>query len=645
MTRSVYLCLQTTMTFKSDASLLKPLTVAMMSRPVAGTRQKTVILTLPGSPKGARENLESILKLLPHACLQAAGQDSRTLHAGGTKRLEQDAGLPSSTTNRDVDSAAAGSHQHSHDHHHHHDHGHGHGHQIPQPHTRPEDRPQPQSNDPSAGPTARHRASPFPMLSVAQAITRILDATPAPRVVSHPTDTTLTGHVLAEPVTAAEPVPAFRASIVDGYAVAVARPSDTSRKGSFPVVAVSHATPAAENGQPTLQPDQVARITTGAPLPAGADAVVMVEDTAIRQKTVDGREEDAVEILTDAVRRGENVREVGSDVRQGDVVLDAGETVGPGELGLLASVGRADVRVYERPVVGVLSTGDEIVEHGRAKALRYGEVRDTNRPTVLATVRSWGYEAVDLGIAKDTYAPLPPSSACASVESNMTSPDRPDALEAALRAGLRRAHVLITTGGVSMGELDLLKPTLERALGGAILFGRVGMKPGKPTTVARVPFKTAAGARAERLVFALPGNPASAMVTAGLFVLPSLQKAGGRRRREASAIGREMAALGREMAAALGVGEEWRGWGYPRAVATLAGNATCDKVREEYQRAVAALTPGGSLLVSVVEGGQRSSRVGSFRGANALVVLPAGRGMLAAGTKVEVLLMGEVSMG
>ena len=381
----------------------------MMSRPVAGTRKRTVILTLPGSPKGARENLQSILKLLPHACLQSAGQDSRTLHAGGIKRLEREAGLASSSAaSRSADAASTSSQPPPYDHHHHHydhPHGHGHGHQIPQPHTRPEDRPapSPKSHDPAAGPTARHRASPFPMLSVAQALARILDATPTPRAVPRPMDPALVGHVLAEPVTAAAPVPAFRASIVDGYAVALAGATDaTSRRGTLPVVAVAHAAAAGADSEQALQPDQVARITTGAPLPAGADAVVMVEDTAIRQRTVDGREEAAVEILTDAVRRGENVRAVGSDVAQGAVVLETGETIGPGELGLLASVGRAKVAVYARPVVGVLSTGDELAAHARAAPLRLGEVRDCNRPALLAAVRGWGYETVDLGIAKDT---------------------------------------------------------------------------------------------------------------------------------------------------------------------------------------------------------------------------------------------------
>ena len=352
----------------------------MMSRPVAGVRGQAVIVTLPGSPKGAKENLETLLKLLPHACLQAAGQDSRKAHAGGVKKLEQEAGLAGKTAN----------------HAHHHDHAH-HGHAIPRAHTRPEDRPQ--SNDPAAGATSRYRSSPYPMLSVAEAISKILHATPSPRTSLAAVQPNLVGHVLAEDVTAAEPIPAFRASIVDGYAVAIDEGESNNRKGVFPVVAISHAS--SHQAEVRLKSNQVARITTGAPLPPGATAVVMVEDTVIRKATADGQEEEEVEVLTNAIRSGENVREVGSDIQQHDTILRAGEKIGPGELGLLASVGRIEVKVYQRPVVGVLSTGNEIVQHDRPSSLQRGEVRDCNRPTVIATVSNWGYEVADLGISKD----------------------------------------------------------------------------------------------------------------------------------------------------------------------------------------------------------------------------------------------------
>lgn len=362
-----------------------------MARPVAGVRNKTLILTLPGSPKGAKENLASVIKQLPHACQQAAGADSRSLHAGGVQKLEKDAGIANSTSGH--------SHHHHHDHSHSHGHDHG-GHAGPRAHTKPEDRP-PVSNDPNAGPTRRYRESPYPMLSVDDALQQISTHTPASKIVTAPVESNLVGSVLAEDITARESVPAFRASIVDGYAIIA---SDhvmvPSTKGIFPVVSISHAKP---GEVPELRTGEVSRITTGAPLPSGATSVVMVEDTVLKSLTDDGKEEKEVEILTDAIKPGENVREVGSDVKKGDVIMKKGEgiTAVGGEFGLLASVGTREVKVYRKPVVGVLSTGDEIVQHDRSGDLKLGEVRDTNRPTLLTAIKGTGFEAVDLGIASD----------------------------------------------------------------------------------------------------------------------------------------------------------------------------------------------------------------------------------------------------
>ncbi|KAL9024187.1 MAG: hypothetical protein Q9196_006702, partial [Gyalolechia fulgens] len=465
-----------------------------MSRPVAGVRNKTIVITLPGSPKGAKENLLSIIKQLPHACRQAAGEDSRAAHVGGVKALEKEAGIDNM-----VPSSNHKHHQHAHTHH---DSQHGDvGHTVPKAHTSPDDRPI--SNDPQEGPTRRYRESPYPMKTVDEGLRLVLENTPTPKATRVSVNGNLVGHVLAEDVQADEPVPAFRASIVDGYAIIIRNGSPGS-KGTFPVVAVSHATP---GDIPPLEVGQIARITTGAPLPPKATSVVMVEDTVIRSVTGSGQEEQEVEVLTDAVKEGENVREVGSDVKAGSIILRKGEEISAtgGELGLLASVGKKLVQVYQKPLVGVLSTGDEIIEHNRSGSLRLGEVRDTNRPTIMAAVTGWGFEVVDLGIAKDKQG----------------------SLEQSLRDAMRKVDVIITTGGVSMGELDLLKPTIERSLGGTIHFGRVSMKPGKPTTFATVPFKNNTGDPETRLIFSLPGNPASAIVTSHLFVLPSLQQACG----------------------------------------------------------------------------------------------------------------------
>lgn len=235
------------------------------------------------------------------------------------------------------------------------------------------------------------------MITVDKALATIARHTEAPLSVRVKLDPAVLGSVLAEDVVAVESVPAYRASIVDGYAIHV---DEHSTKGVFPVSAVSHAAP----GKPmTLEPNQIARITTGAPLPDGANAVVMVEDTVLISKTPDGREELQVEILTDAVVVRENVRDIGSDVMAGQVVMRRGETISAsgGEFGLLASCGVREVCVYKRPKVALLSTGDEVVPYDRPRSLRPGEVRDTNQPTLAIAIQHSGFDVIELGTAPD----------------------------------------------------------------------------------------------------------------------------------------------------------------------------------------------------------------------------------------------------
>lgn len=556
-----------------------------MSRPVAGTRHKSLVITLPGSPKGAKENLEAVIKLLPHACAQTAGADSRALHSGGVKKLEAEAGVN----------------------HHHRHHSHGH---APKAHTTSE-----RSNDPAAGANRRHRESQYPILSVDDALKLISAQTPDPAAVEVPVTIDLVGAVIAEDVYAAEAVPAYRASIVDGYAVIA---SETT-KGVFPVASITHAR---EGGilQP-LEPGTIARITTGAPLPPNANAVVMVEDTLLASSTPDGNEEATVEILTGEIKPNENVRQPGSDVALGSRILQRGDTITSvgGEIGLLAGTGTKTVKAFKKPVVGVLSTGDELVEHNDPRTLQGGQIRDSNRPSILSCLKSWGIPAVDLGIARDTPA--------SELEQNLR-----DALRGVGKSSLA-VDVIITTGGVSMGELDLLKPTIERSLGGTIHFGRVSMKPGKPTTFATVPFKPSSQGhgqgqgqgRSSRLIFSLPGNPASALVTLNLFVLPSLHKLLG--------AGQKQAALG--LAPTLGL---------PLVGVTLSHPFPLDAKRTEYHRAIVTARDGRLYASSTgAEGvGQRSSRVGSLASANALVVLPPGKGPAGQGTLVEALMMGAL---
>lgn len=545
-----------------------------MSRPVAGVRKSTIIITLPGSPKGARENLEAIIKMLPHACLQAQGANSRALHAGGMKQLEKSAGFETQGKDQRTDEDEKNTCQHTHSHHH----------AMPVRYANPM-----RSNDPDQGPTQRNRESPYPMMTVEEALVLVKQHSLPHVVRSVAVSAELVGSVLAEDVVAAEAVPAYRASIVDGYAINVS--ASEYKKGVFPLVGIAHAK---ASKRQTLQKGQLARITTGAPVPEGNDiSVIMVEDTTVHSTTVDGGEELEIEVHAETIRPGANVREIGSDIVNGTVVLKKGECISSvgGELAVLASIGVSEVKVYQKPTIGVLSTGDEIVPHDRPGDLSPGEVRDSNRPALLGLFGTWTYPVVDLGIVADL----------------------PTDLEVAIRHALRRVDVLVTTGGVSMGELDLLKPTIERKLGGTIHFGRVAMKPGKPTTFASVTIKDDAGLPIQKSIFALPGNPVSALVTANLFVLPALQKSAG-----------------------LDI------IGLPSVRAVLKQDFPRDMTRREYHRAVVAVDKNGVLLARST-GGQRSSRVASLRSANALIVVEPGEGVLKNGSLVEALLMGSIS--
>lgn len=174
-----------------------------------------------------------------------------------------------------------------------------------------------------------------------------------------------------------------------------------------------------------------------------------------------------------------------------------------------------------------------------------------------------------------------------------------------------------------MGELDLLKPSIERFLGGKIHFGRVSMKPGKPTTFATVQIKDNKGDPSTRLIFSLPGNPASAITCTSLFVLPCLSKASGANLNSHNSP------------------FAWKKFGCPRVSVILTESIKCDKTREEYQRGTVLSKKDGRLYASIT-GGQRSSRVGSFLNANALLVVPADRGTLEVGSQVEALLLGPI---
>jgi len=289
------------------------------------------------------------------------------------------------------------------------------------------------------------------------------------------------GCVVAEAVVSAEDVPPFDNTAVDGYAV---RAADTA--GSPVELDVAGLLAAGQAPDRPLPAGGALRIMTGAPMPDGADAVVMVEDSEV----LDGGHQVR---LGAQVAPGEGVRRAGSDVRAGEVVLDAGTQLRPGHLGVLASIGRTRVRVVPRARVGVLSTGDELVDDG--SALRPGQIRESNRTMLLAALVEANAVPVDLGTARDDEAEL----------------------SEALRRGLAGCDAVLTSGGVSMGDFDLVKVLLDRL--GEMQWMQIAIKPAKPFAFGLL----AAPDGRPVPVFGLPGNPVSSLVSFELLARPALR--------------------------------------------------------------------------------------------------------------------------
>eukprot|EP00117_Sycon_ciliatum_P033654 scpid44881/ scgid2076/ Gephyrin; Molybdopterin adenylyltransferase; Domain G; Molybdopterin molybdenumtransferase; Domain E len=669
--------ISTAMTVKS----LDITPMAMLSRAVCGIRGSTLICNLPGSKKAAAECFDIIRPALQHAndllvdntaavtdthaALAGHSMEHHRTHGGhhhgehgrhhhgehghhhgehGHRHGEHGHhhgghghkhGEPSHH-HGDHHSDATGAHQYEHGHrhhhqhnrhddphgrHHHHEHGHHHGeHGHHHEHhgsdadsgiaigggsaaaaagghrTHHHDCPH-RSKQAGAVPVQasgrvarRERSSPFPMIPMDEAMSSVMTKATRLAPVSLPIADAL-GCVLAVDVHARDALPPFPASVKDGYAVKAADGSG-ERKVIGPVIA-------GDSPHVTLSSGEVARISTGACLPEGADAVVQVEDTELVEDADDGRVEVVVKICT-SVDVGNDVRPVGFDIAQGERVLTAGCTLGSAEIGLLASIGVAQVDVHRKPVVGVLSTGNELCDPA-TDTLPGGHIRDSNRAMLMAAVREKGFTALDLGIAKDSL----------------------EALGETIRAALEQVDVLVTSGGVSMGEKDLLKAVLTSTFGGTLHFGRVHMKPGKPTTFVTIPAKDD---RAEKLVFALPGNPVSALVTFHLFTVPAL---------------RCMSGLARPTLPCIHV--------------KLSHRVKLDP-RPEYQRCVVRFSTASASAANgqghsspypevSTTGSQCSSRLLSMRSANALLCLPqrsAEVTELSPGSIVQALLIGEL---
>ncbi|XP_029972435.1 gephyrin a isoform X3 [Salarias fasciatus] len=605
--------------------------LGMLSRPVCGIRGKTLIINLPGSKKGSQECFQFILPALPHAIdlLREATVRIKSTHAA----LEQ---LPSPTpllanthanTHSNTHTMERGTQceeeedeeedrrrgRHAHNHHHHHHHQHGSSHitaaaiaaKIPDSiisrgvQVLPRDSAS-LSSTPSESPRAtqatsrlstascptpkvqsrcgsnenilrashsavdiskvarRHRMSPFPLTSMDKAFITVLEMTPilGIEVINYRVLLSADGlgRVLAQDIYAKDNLPPFPASVKDGYAVRAADgPGDRFIMGE---------SQAGQQPTHTVMPGQVMRVTTGAPIPCGADAVVQVEDTELLRESEDGTEELEVRIMVQA-RPGQDIRPIGHDIRRGECVLAKGTHMGPSEIGLLATVGVTEVSVHKFPVVAVMSTGNELLNP--EDDLHPGKIRDSNRSTLLATIQEHGYPTINLGIVGDN----------------------PDDLLSALHEGISRADVIITSGGVSMGEKDYLKQVLDIDLHAQIHFGRVFMKPGLPTTFATVDID---GTR--KLIFALPGNPVSAVVTCNLFVIPALRK--------------------------------MQGILDPRPT-IIKARLSCDvklDPRPEYHRCILTWHHQEPLPWAQSTGNQVSSRLMSMRSANGLLMLP-----------------------
>jgi len=380
-----------------------------------------------------------------------------------------------------------------------------------------------------------------------------------------------TRRVLSESVISPTDFPHWDNSAMDGYAV---RYDDISQATAEAPVAlpVVEEIPAGQSPQQTLEPGQAARIFTGAMLPAGADTVVMQEDTQ--------RQGDRVQILAAGQPRA-FVRERGSYQRAGERVLSVGRVVTPPEVAILAAVQRTQVEVYRQPRIAILSTGNELVSP--EAALKPGQIVDSNQFAIAALVQQMGAIPLCQGIV----------------------PDQPEALKQAISKAIAEADMVLSSGGVSVGDYDYVDQILSD-LGATLHIRSVAVKPGKPLTVA-----TVKGPSAPLLYFGLPGNPVSALVSFWRFVAPAIRKLSGR-------------------------GDHWSA---PFLVARSRHDLKAGGKRETYLWGQLHVTPTG-LEFSLSQGSHSSGNLINMAGTQGLAVVPIGVTEMAAGSTVRVLWVG-----
>ena len=378
------------------------------------------------------------------------------------------------------------------------------------------------------------------------------------------------GRVLAEDVVCPIDVPAHDNSAMDGYAFDGSQ-LDSANPLALRVLGTARAGSAYAG---LVASGECVKIMTGAVMPAGLDTVVPQELVQL-----DG---DSITIPPGLLRRGDNRRQAGEDLRQGSAALTRGARITPAALGLIASLGIAQLRVYARLRVAYFSTGDEILSLGDAP--REGAVYDSNRYTVFGMLQRMGMEVLDLGVV----------------------PDQPAALQAAFERAAHEADATITSGGVSVGEADHTKAMMRQLArsapdgsGGGVVFWRIAMRPGRPMAVGRIGHKP---------LFGLPGNPVAVMVTFLAFVRPALWQMMGAKASE------------------------------PPLLQARSSEAIRKKPgRTEYQRAIVSTGSDGSLTVRTT-GQQGSGVLSSMVQANGLLVLAHEQGNVAVGDLVSVML-------
>ena len=365
--------------------------------------------------------------------------------------------------------------------------------------------------------------------------------------------------VLAENVVSPVNVPAHTNSAMDGYAL---RAVDLSDRG-VSELRLAGTTLAGHPYDGEVRRGECVRVMTGSPIPRGADTVVMQENVSVQG--------DAIRIDHNPVQ-GENVRHAGEDLQQGDVVLESGTRIRPPALGLLASVGRAEVAVYRRPRIAFFSTGDVLRSVGQP--LEPGQIYDSNRYTLYGMLQRLGVDILDMGVVRD---------------------DR-EAIEKAFNEAATTADAVITSGGVSVGDADFVKETLQKL--GEVGFWQIAMKPGRPLAFGHIN-----GA----LFFGLPGNPVSVMVTFYQFVAPALRKLMGEKNVQA----------------------------VPFIQVRCTTPLRKRPGRTEYQRAMLEANDNGELSVRST-GSQGSGVLHSMSQANCFIVLDRDSGDIDAGTRVNV---------